>query len=140
MIAERRARVLLVTDHAAPTDELLGAIRARAGAGAAQFRVVVLNPARAELHPLHPEHHDKATAAEEVLVNALVELEEAAGGPVLGSVSVRHDAMDAIEETIFNEPVDEIILSLPAHPLAERIHQDLPSRLKHFGIPVTRLD
>ena len=29
-----------------------------------QFRLVVLNPARAELHLLHPERHDKAAEAE----------------------------------------------------------------------------
>src|SRR4051794_603394 len=128
----RRTRVLVVTDHAAPTEELLDAIRGRAAEDGAQFRVLVLNPARAEVHLLHPERHDKASAAEQALRAALPDLEDAAGGPVIGSVSVRHDAMDAIEEALFSEPVDEIMLSLPAHPLALRLHQDLPHRLARY--------
>ena len=60
------------------------AIRHRAETGDVQFRLVVLNPARAELHLLHPERHDKATEAEEVLRSALPRLEQAAGGPVIG--------------------------------------------------------
>ncbi|MGZ6752748.1 MAG: hypothetical protein ACXVEJ_04705, partial [Nocardioides sp.] len=99
----RRTRVLVVTDHAEPTEELLAAIRGRAAEDGAQFRVLVLNPARAEVHLLHPERHDKAAEAEQVLLAALPELEAAAGGPVIGSVSVRHDPMDAVEETIFSE-------------------------------------
>jgi len=133
----RTRRILVVTDHAAPTAELLDAMRHRAQTGAVQFRLIVLNPARAEVHLLHPERHDKASAAEQVLRDALPDLERAAGGPIIGSVSVRHDAMDAVEETIFSEPIDEIILSVPAHHLAVVLHQDLEHRLQHFGLPIT---
>ena len=67
------------------------------------------------------------------------ELELAARRPVIGSVSVRHDPMDAIEEILFSEPVDEIMLAVPQHGLSTWLHQDLPHRLAHFGIPVTVL-
>ena len=130
-------RILVVTDQAAPTPALRDAVERRALAGAAQFRLVVLNPARAELHPLHPERHELARAAEEVLHWASPLLESAAGGRVIGSVSVRHDPMDAIEETINSEPVDEIILSVPTHAFAAWLHQDLPHRLGHLGLPIT---
>ncbi|MCW2710955.1 MAG: hypothetical protein JWP24_1149 [Marmoricola sp.] len=133
----RRTRILVVTDSAEPTAALVEAIRHRAESGDVQFRVVVPNPARAELHLLHPERHDKAHEAEQVLDKALPGLEIAAGGRVIGSVSVRNDPMDAIEETIFNEPVDEIMLSVAQHGFATRLHQDLPHRLEHFGLPVT---
>lgn len=138
-MAERRrtTRILVVTDTAAPTTGLIEAIRHRARSGEVQFRVVVPNPARSELHLLHPERHDKARQAEQVLHQALPGLELAAGGRVIGSVSVRSDPMDAIEETIFSEPIDEIMLSVASHGLATRLHQDLPHRLKHFGLPVT---
>ena len=139
MTDDRRRRILLVTDHAEPTPDLLTAIRHRAEAGDAQFRVIVLNPARAEVHLLHPERHDLADEAEAALRDALPALEEAAGGPVIGSVSVRHDPMDAIEETLFSEPVDEILVAVPGHHLAARLHQDLPHRLRHFEIPVAVL-
>jgi hypothetical protein len=137
MTADRRLRILVVTDHAEPTAGLLTGIRQRAGVRPAQFRVLVLNPARAEVHLLHPERHDLADEAEDALRKALPALEDAAGGPVIGSVSIRHDPMDAIEETIFNEPVDEILIAVPGHRLAARLHQDLPHRLHHFDIPVS---
>ena len=136
----RTQRILVVTDHADPTPELVAAIRKRAETGDAQFRVIVLNPARAEIHLLHPERHDKAREAEQTLLRALPTLEAAAGGPVVGSVSVRHDAMDAVEETLFNEPIDEIMVSVPAHHLATRLHQDLEHRLQHFALPITTVD
>src|SRR5689334_22259976 len=94
-------RVLVVTDAATPSPSLREAIRQRAERHDARFRLVVLNPARAEIHLLHPERHDKTAEAERVLREALPSLEADAGGPVIGSVSVRHDPMDAIEETLF---------------------------------------
>ena len=133
----RMTRILVVTDTAEPTTALLEAIARRAESGGVQFRVVVPNPARSELHLLHPERHDKAHEAEQVLEKALPGLEIAAGGRVIGSVSVRNDPMDAIEETIFSEPIDEIMLSVVPHGFSTRLHQDLPHRLKHFGLPVT---
>ena len=88
------------------------------------------------MHLLHPERHDKAREAEQALLRALPDLETAAGGPVIGSVSVRHDPMDAIEETIFAEPVDEIMLAVPEHHVSTWLHQDLPHRLQHYALPV----
>jgi hypothetical protein len=133
----RTTRILVVTDSADPPPALIEAMRHRAESGEVQFRVVVPNPARSELHLLHPQRHDKAQEAEQVLQRALPWLEAVAGGRVIGSVSVRSDPMDAIEETIFSEPIDEIMLSVAPHGFSTRLHQDLPHRLKHFGLPVT---
>ena len=132
----RTHRVLVVTDTAEPSPSLREAIRHRAENGDVRFRLMVLNPARAELHLLHPERHDKAAEAESVLRSALPQLELAAHAPVIGSVSVRHDPMDAIEEILFSEPVDEIILDVPPHHLSSWLHQDLEHRLAHFHTPV----
>lgn len=129
-------RVLVVTDAAEPSATLTDAIRRRAETHDAQFRLVVLNPAEAEVHLLHPDRRDKALRAEEVLRAALPALEDAAGAPVIGSVSVRHDPMDAIEETLFSEPVDEIMVDVPTHHLSSLLHQDLEHRLAHFDVPV----
>src|SRR3954453_13915956 len=139
MTGIRTHRVLVVTDTAEPTKSLRDAIRHRAENGDVQFRLIVLNPARAELHPLHPERHDRATEAETILRSALPQLERAVHAPVIGSVSVRHDPMDAIEETLFAEPVDEILLDVPLHPYSSWLHQDLEHRLAHFQIPVTSI-
>jgi hypothetical protein len=133
----RPARVLVVSHGTAMTPELVAAVRERAMQGPARFRLVVPNPAHGELHLLHPERHDRADEAEHALLRALPALESAAGGHVVASVSVRHDPMDAVEEVLFNEPVDEIILSLARHPVSARLHQDLGQRLRHHGLPVT---
>lgn len=132
-------RVLVVTAAAEPSLALRQAIRHRAETHDAQFRLVVLNPARAEVHLLHPERHDKAIEAEGILHAALPALEADAGRPVIGSVSVRHDPMDAIEETMFNEPIDEILIDVPTHRLSSLLHQDLEHRLAHLRIPVVTL-
>ena len=58
---------------------------------------------------------------------------------MIGSVSVRHDAMDAIEEVVFSEPVDEILLDVPPHHLSTWLHQDLEHRLRHFHTPVVTI-
>ena len=137
MLNEHATRVLVVTDTATPDHTLLDAIRERAAASACQFRVIVTNPARAEVHLLHPERHERAREAELVLRQSLVAMEAAAGTHVIGSVSVLHDPMDAIEHTIDHEPVDEIILAVAAHPWATRLHQDLPHRLAHLDLTVT---
>lgn len=137
MIVERSARILVVTDRTAAAPELIRVIRERAERGPARFHLLVPNPARAELHPLHPERHDKADEAELVLLEALPAVQDAAGGYVIASVSVRHDPMDAIEDVLSGEPVDEIILSVATHGFARWLHQDLQHRLRHFGLPVT---
>jgi hypothetical protein len=134
---QRRARVLVVTDSATPSPALLEAVAARSARGDVQFRLVVLNPARAEVHLLHPDRHDKAFEAECVLLETLPLLEAAAGGRVIGSVSVRHDPVEAIEETILTAPVDEIVLALPRAASRAWLHHDLPHRLQRFGVPVT---
>ena len=84
-------RVLVVTDQAAATPELLDAIRTRVARGPIQARVLVPNPAPAEWHPRHPERHAKADEARLVLAEALPPIEEAVGGSVGGFVSIRHD-------------------------------------------------
>lgn len=132
-------RVLIVTDATEPSPSLRDEIRKRAQTGGVQFRFVVLNPARAELHLLHPERHDKAVEAEQVLRASLPALEAEAGSHVIASVSVRHDPMDAVEEILFNEPVDEILVDVAGHRLSTFLHQDLEHRLAHFHVPVVTI-
>lgn len=134
---ERAVRVLVATDHADPSAAPLEMIRRRAERSAARFRVVVPNPARGEPHPLHPERVDRAAEAEGVLLRSLPLLERADGGHVVGSVSVRHDPTDAVEEILFDEPVDEILVDVAGHGLTRRLHLDLAHRLRHLGPPVS---
>jgi hypothetical protein len=67
-------------------------------------------------------------------------IEEAAGSPVDGAVSIRHDPYDAIEETLFaGAQFDEILLFTKPHRIEGWLHIDLPHRIAHFGMPVTTL-
>jgi hypothetical protein len=131
------ARVLVVTDRTAATPALLDAIRDRVQRGPAQFRVLVPNPAPAEWHPWHPERRDKVTEAERVLIRALVDIQDAADAAVRGRISLRHDAMAAIEEMLHDEPFDEIMLSVAPHTIERWLHVDLAHRVTHLGLPVT---
>lgn len=45
--------------------------------------------------------------------------------------------MNAVEETIFSEPIDEIMLSVPTHGMSTWLHQGLRERMAHFGLPIT---
>jgi hypothetical protein len=136
MESSQLVRVLVVADHPEAT-ALLDALRDRASRGPIDVRVVVPDPARAELHLLHPERHDKAAEAQRKLDASLPGIEAATGGRVTGSVSIRHEPMDVIEDVVFNEPVDEIMLALQLHGLSQRLHHDLPRRIAHLGLPVT---
>ena len=133
------AHVLVVTDQAAATPALLDAIRGRAARGPSWFQILVPNPAPAEWHPGHPERHEKVAEAERELTRALPAIEAAAGRPVDGAVSLRHDPMDAIEETIHNGQFDEIILSSVPHRISGWLRVDLPHRVTHLGLPVTTI-
>jgi hypothetical protein len=133
-------RVLVLADQTAAHPALLDAMRARAAEGPVQFRLVVPNPAPAEWHPMHPERHDRAAEAERALTQALPAIEEAAGAPVIASVSIRHDPMDVVDGVMYNEPIDEIILSQPPHPVQRWFHVDLPHRLAHFKVPINTVE
>lgn len=140
MTTDKPARILVLSDRSAADPALLAAIRARAASGPAQFRMVVPNPAPADWHPLHPERRDQAAAAERALTEARAAIEDAAGGTVIASVSIRHDPMDVIDGVIYHEPIDEIILSQAPHPVERWFHVDLPHRLRHLKLPITTVD
>src|ERR1700754_239372 len=131
--------VLAVTARSATSPELIAAIRDRAARDEVEVRLLVPNPAPAEWHPTHPERHAKAQEAQQVLRGTLPDLREAAGVRIDGFVSTRHDPMDAIEEQLHDEPVDELILAVTPHHVDGWLHADLPHRAAHLGVPVTTI-
>lgn len=137
MASSNPARVLVISDQATPGPSMLTAIRARAARGAAEFRIVVTNPARAEWHLVHPERHVELAEARRDLADALPLVEEAAGHAVEGVVSIRHDPMDAIEENLNHKTFDELIIAIAPHNLERRLHVDLAHRLAHRGLTIT---
>jgi uncharacterized membrane-anchored protein len=130
------AQVLVVANQTAATPALIEAVRARAARGPATFHLLVPNPsAQAELTDHERERH--VEQAQHVLELALPLLDQAAGTPAEGSVSLRHDPMDAIEETLREGDFHEVIVSTLPHGVSRWLHADLPSRVAHLGLPVT---
>jgi hypothetical protein len=64
-------------------------------------------------------------------------LGKAAGADAEGSVSTRHDPMDAIEETVARGRFDELIVAAAPHRVARWLHIDRFDRLAHLGLPIT---
>jgi uncharacterized membrane-anchored protein len=130
------AKVLVVAHKTAATPALLAAVRVRAAQGAAGFHLLVPNPAEhAELTDAERRH--RVTEGEHVLALALPLIDDAAGVEADGSVSIRHDPMDAIEETLREGNFHEIILSTLPSSVSRWLHVDLPHRVAHLGLPVT---
>jgi hypothetical protein len=130
------ARVLVVANRTAATPALLDAVRVRAARSPASFHLLVPNAARhAEI--TDAERERDRTAAEQVLALALPLLDDASGDHAEGSVSIRHDPMDAIEETLHAGRFDEILLSTLPRNVSHWLHLDLPGRLAHYGLPVS---
>jgi hypothetical protein len=130
------ASVLVVAHKTAATPALIEAVRERARRRPARFHLLVPSPVAAEWHPLHPRRHELLDG-EIVLALALPLLSEATGAPVEGSVSVRHDPMDAIEDALAGGGYDEIILSTLPPRVSRWLRIDLPRRVEHLGLPLT---
>lgn len=126
------ANILVVAHRTAATPALLEAVSARAAQDPALFHLLVPDP---------EHHHVRApfthSEGDKVLALALPLIEQAVGAPVRGSVSIRHDPMDAIEETLSAAEFDEIILSTLPRQVSRWLHIDLPSRVAHLGLPLT---
>lgn len=135
-LSEPASHVLVVAHRTAATPALLAAIEARAERGPARFHLLVPNPAEAaEL--TDAERARRHLEGEHVLALALPLIDRAAGSHTDGSVSIRHDPMDAIEEAVHDGDYDEIVVSTLPHGVSRWLHMDLPRRLAHLGLPVT---
>ena len=129
------AQVLIVAHRTAATPALLAAIRERVARGPATFHLLVPNPAEhAEI--TEAEREQKHREGERVLALALPLIDEASGRHTEGSTSIRHDPMDAIEETLNEGDFHEIILSTLPRSVSHWLHVDLPSRVAHLGLPL----
>jgi len=136
MEAETPAQVLVVAHKTAAAPGLLEAVQRRAERGPARFHLLVPNPRHASWRPSEMSHPD-VSEGEQVMALALPLIAEAAGAPVDGTVSLRHDPMDAIEEALHDGDFDEIILSTLPRAVSMWLHIDLPHRVAHLGLPVT---
>jgi uncharacterized membrane-anchored protein len=135
-VADRAAQVLVAVDRHAVTPGLADVLRARTALGPATFHVLVANPAAAAEVTEH-ERQRHVDEAKRVLQLTLPFITRAVGNSVTGSVSIRHDPMDAIEEALHDGDFHEIVLSTQPHSVTHWLHLDLPRRVEHLGLPTT---
>ena len=104
--------------------------------GPAAFHLLIPNLAEhAALTEAEREH--RQADGERMLELALPVIQDAAGGAAEGSVSYRHDPMDAIEEALHDGEFHEIILSTLPHSVSQLAPRRPAHRVSHLGVPVT---
>jgi hypothetical protein len=132
------ARVLLVANRTAVSEELLEAVRERARRGPATFHLVV--PAHPHgLHKVVDPQEGDAGESDERLAVALPVLRDAAGAPVTGHVGDAEPLM-AIEDAINRDRYVEIIISTLPRRVSRWLHLDLVSKARGLGLPVTHVE
>jgi hypothetical protein len=131
------ARVLVVAHRTAATPALIDAVAARAAAGPALFTLLVPRAPHGLHRLVDPEDTDDSEA-QMVLALALPLLEEAAGSPIEGKIG-DHNPFDAIHDAVNIDGYDEIIISTLPRRVSRWLHNDIPSKLKPLGIPITTI-
>jgi hypothetical protein len=123
---EAEARVLIVANRTAATPGLLAEVRRRAAAGPCRFTLLV------------PRSFWDADTEESAITLelAIPLLEEAAGSRVEGLIGAE-DPYAAVSNAVEAARYDEVIVStLPAR-VSHWLRVDLPTRVRHLGLPVT---
>ncbi len=130
------ARVLIVAHRTAATPALQQAVAERAAASPAVFTLLVPTAPRGLHRVVDPEDTDRAEAGA-ILELALPLLEEASGSPIDGVIG-DHNPYDAISDAInLRGGYDEIIISTLPVRVSRWLRNDLPSKIKGLGLPVT---
>ncbi len=132
-----KAKVLVVANRTAESDELLAALRERAGRGRAAFTLLVPATAHgvawaADMHSGSPEAEHHMAAAVQRMREAGLEVEGQVGDP---------DAYSAVQDAInLDGPFDEVVVStLPTH-VSKWLKLDLPNRVRRLsGVPTTHV-
>jgi hypothetical protein len=130
--------VLVVAHQTAATPALLDAVRGRARSGPATFHLVVPRQPHG-IHKLVDPQDASDEEANEVLVQALPKLSEAAGVEVTGSIGDPEPLM-AIQDAVNLGDYDEIIISTLPRRVSRWLRLDLVSKTKALGLPVTHVD
>jgi hypothetical protein len=130
-----RARILIVANRTAATEQLLAAVRDRAAAGPADFHLMMPATPQGLHRVVDPEDNGRDEAVARMGV-ALPLLTEAAGSPVTGEVGA-HDPLGAVHDALHAVHYDEIILSTLPKRVSRWLKVDLPSKVAAFGVPVT---
>lgn len=129
-----KARVLVVANRTAPSDELLEALVQRLERGPAEFFLVVPATPRGASWITDMNSANGAVAAEDALARAL-ERWQAVGIECMGRVG-DSDPLAAATDAANDGEFDEVIVStLPKH-VSKWLHLDLPHKVAHaVGLP-----
>jgi hypothetical protein len=132
------AHILVVAHQTAATEGLLDAVRGRAKRGPATFHLVVPRLAHGVQKFMDPQEAGDSEA-QQVLVDALPKLSEAAGTRFTGSLGDPEPLM-AIHDAINLGEYDEIIISTLPRRVSRWLKLDLVSKTRALGLPVTHVE
>jgi len=136
-MAEENARVLVVANRTAGSDELLQALRERNEREPATFHLVV--PATARGVSWMADMHAGGDAAEHDLDGALERL-RGAGLEIEGEIG-DPDPVAAVQDAANAGSYDEVIVSTLHKTISKWLKLDLPSKAAHAtGLPVTHVE
>lgn len=134
------AEVLVVANQTAESDDLLTALRERAGRGECEFTVLVPATPHGVAWAANMAS-DKGREEAEEHRDALVERLRAAGLPVKQAIIGDPDPLAAITDACNLGSYDELIVSTLPHHLSKWLHLDLQRKAEHAtGLPVTSVE
>jgi hypothetical protein len=133
-------RLLLVANRTATNAMLCRAVeeQTRRGPGAVRFHLLVPAMPRGLHWAGDPEVAGREDARDQMEA-ALPALSAAAGCPVTGEVG-HSDPFAAIQDVLFRERFEEIIISTLPRRMSRWLRQDLPSKARGLGLPVTHVE
>ena len=124
MDAPAGSRILIVAHKSVATPSLVDELSARTAAGPCRLALLI------------PDADDPAVAAW-TLRRARRMLSDAVGIPVHGIVSEGEDPYTGIAAALRAEPYDEVLISTLPEGGSQWLQDDLPARVRQFGVPVT---
>jgi hypothetical protein len=134
------AKVLVVANQTAESEDLLAALRERAARGDYEFTVLIPATPHGVAWAANMAS-DKGREEAERHRDALVERLRAAGLPVREAIVGDPDPLAAIEDACNIGGYDELIVSTLPHHLSKWLHLDLQRKAAHAtGLPVTSVE
>jgi nucleotide-binding universal stress UspA family protein len=133
-------RVLVVANQTAESEELLQALRERAGRDECEFTVLI----PATPHGISWAANmfaDQGAAEAKEHRGALVERLRGAGLEVSDAIVGDPEPLAAVQDACNAGDYDEVIVSTLPHKVSRWLHLDLPSKVEHAtGLPVTSIE
>ena len=134
------AKVLVIANQTAESDDLLAALRERAEQGEYEFTVLIPATPHGVAWAANMAS-DKGREEAEEHRDALIQRLRAAGLPVEDAIIGDPDPLAAIEDACNLGSYDELIVSTLPHHLSKWLHLDLQRKAEHAtGLPVTSVE